>query len=265
MKRLLIALVLCVLLADHSFSQGMKLGEVIIISNSAVSSEVNGEEAGNYVSKLNTALSKSIPGASIYLLKADRGDRKGESLLVCSLPNEKNRKDLSENPFNDKIFSMENNSLKDFLQKPNAYTAYHMIGADKFKVRPSVSLLGIHYIKVKPKRSADFEKFVIDELHPTVGNVLPDMQLIYYKAVAGDNSGSYITVFALESTAARHKYWPEGAPETEELKAAFRPYHDVARRLEPYLVEGSYLAADSGGGAAIYESREWTDFVIISK
>jgi hypothetical protein len=91
------------------------------------------------------------------------------------------------------------------------------------------------------------------------------MQLIYYKAVAGDNSSSYITVFALESTAARHKYWPEGAPETEELKAAFRPYNEVARRLEPYLVEGSYLAADSGGGAAIYESREWTDFVIISK
>jgi hypothetical protein len=265
MKRLLITSFLCALLVNHSFSQRMKLGEVLIISNSPLNSEVNGEEAGSYISKMNAAFGKSIPSGSVYLFKADRGDRKGESLLVCTLPKEKDRKALSENLFTDKIFSAENKSLKSFLVKPNAYTEYRMIGAGKFKLRPSISLLGIHYIKVKPERSADFEEFVVEKLHPTVGNVLPDMQLIYYKAVAGENTGSYITIFALESTAARHKYWPEGEPETQELKAAFRPYNDVARRLEPLLVEESYLPADSGGGAAIYESREWTDFLIISK
>ncbi len=265
MKRTLLILTLFLLFVDQSFSQRMKMGEVIVISNSSVNSEVNGEQADEYVSKVNAALGKSIPESSVYLFKADRGDRKGESLLACSLPKEKNRKTLSKNVFTDKIFSSGNNSLRDFLSKPEAFTEYRLIGADKLKIRPSISLLGIHYIKVKPERSAEFEKFVVDKLHPTVGNVLPDMQLLYYKAVAGDNTGSYITVFALESTEARHKYWPEGAPETEVLKAAFRPYNDVAKSLEPYLVEESYLSPESGGGAAIYESREWTDFVITSK
>lgn len=265
MKRFHLVLIVYVMLINPSFSQRMKMGEVMVISNSSVNDEVNGEQADHFVGKVNAVLGKSIPESSVFLFQADRGDKKGESLLVCSFPKEKNRKSLSKNVFTDKIFTSGSRNLKDFLSKPDAYTEYRLIGADKLKILPSISLLGIHYIKVKPERSTEFEKFVVDKLHPTVGNILPDMQLLYYKAVAGDNTGSYITIFALESTDARHKYWPEGQPETEALKAAFRPYNDVAKGLEPYLVEGSYLLPETGGGAAIYESREWTDFVITSK
>ena len=100
----------------------------------------------------------------------------------------------------------------------------------------------------------------MEKLHPAVGQLLPDMQLLYYKAVAGENAGSYITIFAIESVAARDKYWPSGAPETELLKQAFRPLNGLAAELGSYLVEGSYLEP-KGGAAAYFESHEWTDFI----
>jgi len=166
-------------------------------------------------------LNKAVSQGSIYLFKADRGNRKGESLLVCSLLKAKDRKVLSKNPFADKLFSSGNNHLKDFLTKPAAYTEYRLVGAEKLTALPSAGILGIHYIKVKPDRSAEFDRFVAEKLNPTVGKILSDLQLLYYKAVDGDNVGTYITIFALASTEARDSYWPGGTSETKILKDAF--------------------------------------------
>jgi hypothetical protein len=141
-----------------------------------------------------------------------------------------------------------------------AYTEYQLIGADQFKSLPEIGILGIHYIKVKKEKAGDFEKFVKEKMHPAVGSILPDMHLLTYKAVGGENAGSYITIFAITSVEARDKYWPAGKPETPVLKEAFRPYKDLAQALSGYLVEGSYLEP-AGGAAAIFESREWTDFI----
>jgi len=149
----------------------------------------------------------------------------------------------------------------DFLDNTHVYTEYRLIGANKFTSLPVVDILGIHYIKVKKERSAEFEKFVIEKLHPAVGQVLPDMHLLYYKATAGDHVGTYITIFAITSVAARDKYWPAGAPETKILKDAFGPHQGLAKELGKYLVEGSYLEPSSGGAAAYFESKEWTDFI----
>jgi hypothetical protein len=167
-------------------------------------------------------------------------------------------------PFDESLNSTtntESKNLADFLKNPRAYTEYQLIGAENFKSLPVAGILGIHYIKVKPERSADFEKFVVDKLHPAVGKLFPDMQLLYYKAVAGDNKGDYITIFTIESVAARDKYWPAGAPETEVLKKGFLPLKGLAVQLGDYLVEGSYLKPESGGAAAYFESIKWTDFV----
>jgi hypothetical protein len=97
-------------------------------------------------------------------------------------------------------------------------------------------------------------------MHPAVGHLLPDMQLLTYKAVDGVGEGNYITVFAIASVAARDKYWPAGKPETDILKQAFMPHKELARNLSDYLVKGSYLEPP-GGAAAIFESHEWTDFI----
>ncbi len=240
-------------------AQHMKMGEVLFISNSEVKKDAKSFQ--QFLQQVNPTLEKK--NSKAYLFQADRGDRKGESLLVCSMQKEKDRKGLSKNPFTDKVFSAGGNSLANFIN-PDRYTEYHLIGGKEFPKLPAIDLLGIHYIKVKPERAAEFDQFVVEKLHPAVGHLLPDMQLLYYKATAGDNAGSYITIFAIQSTTARHRYWPEGEPETELVKEAFAPLNDLAKELSDYLVEGSYLLPESGGGAAYFESREWTDFVVIN-
>ena len=166
------------------------------------------------------------------LFLADRGDSKGKFLLVTSVIRAAYREALpSGSPFAENVLADANVNLKssaDFLSNPNAYTEYSLIGAEHFKSLPVAGILGIHYIKVKPERAADFEKLVIEKLHPAVGQLFPDMQLLYYKAVAGDNKGEYITIFTIKSVAARDKYWPSGAPETEALKKGFVPLKKLA-------------------------------------
>ena len=85
------------------------------------------------------------------------------------------------------------------------------------------------------------------------------MRILYYKDTA--TPGSYLALFAL-TRASRDKYWPKGA-DSDELRAAFAPLKPLAEQLRGYLIEGSYLA-DPKYAAAIFESREWTDFVLQS-
>jgi hypothetical protein len=182
-----------------------------------------------------TSNNDAKPDKGVHLFKADRGNKKGELLLASD--------------------------GKSTLTKKPKYTTYQLIGADKIQTNRPIGILGIHYIKVKPERSNEFEKFVVEKLHPAVGELLPDMQLLYYKATKGENTGSYVTIFGIESTGARDKYWPAGEPETEILKQAFQPLNDLAAELGTYLVDGSFL--EPGRGAAAYfESKEWTDFIL---
>jgi hypothetical protein len=242
--------------------QGMKLGEVLVVSTSAMKKNSNAEAFKSYInSDVTQKIKKSNPSVSIHVFHADRGKRKGELLLVFGAEKSSERESFSAgSPFRDEIIGTSGKKPSDFIGKTHTYTEYRLIGADKFKTRPDIGILGIHYIKVKKEKAAEFEKLVIEKLHPAVGNVLPDMHLMYYKAVAGDNIASYITIFAITSVDARHKYWPEGAPETQPLKDAFKPFEGLGKELSTYLVDGSYLEVGKGG-AAIFESKEWTDFI----
>ena len=242
--------------------QGMKLGEVVIVSTSALKPNVKGDAFKAFI---NTEAVKRIktsnPPMLVHAFQADRGKRKGDVLLVYGTDKPSARESFATgSPFRDEVLAASGKKPSDFIANTHKYTEYRLIGADKFKTRPDIGILGIHYIKVKKEKAAEFEKFVVDKLHPAVGNVLPDMHLMYYKAVAGDDAPSYITIFAITSVAARHKYWPEGAPETQPLKDAFKPHETLAKELASYLVEGSYLEVGKGG-AAIYESKEWTDYI----
>ena len=247
------ALSLLTIMAPYgvTHAQVMKMGEMIIVSNATLKKDVNpGTFQDFFTKEIAPSWNKSETGVSKYLFRADRGKRKGE-FLFASLPDQNIMSQGS--PFTDA-------RLAEYLSNPASYTGYQLIGAEKFNAMRSIGILGIHYIKVKPDRSKEFEKFVVEKLHPAVGELLPDMQLLYYKAVAGENAGSYITIFAIESTAARDKYWPLGAPETEILKQSFRPLNNLAVELGAYLVEGSYLEPGKGA-AAYFESKEWTDFI----
>lgn len=262
-----LSLLILMALSEMVYCQEMRMGEVIILSTSTLKKNVRPEVFQPYINKEIGSPDKNKREVSMHLFRADRGDRKGEFLLVCTADKVTNRKALpSGSLFAAKKSSNTNTDsggLSDLLTDPHSYIEYHLIGADKFKSLPVAGILGIHYIKVKPDRSKEFEKFVVEKLHPAVAHVLPDMQLLYYKAVAGNyqDTGAYITIFAIKSVAAREKYWPTGGPETEVLKQPFKSLKDLAVELGSYLVEGSYLKPESGGAAAYFESNEWTDFI----
>ena len=178
--------------------------------------------------------SKEKPGGAVqgHVLQADRGGRKGQYLVV---------------------------QTGGAVQANAASSEYRLLAPQKAGTLPDVDVLGIHYIKVRPDRREAFERFVADTLHPAVGNLRPDLRLLYYKAVSGPDAGSYITIIAL-TKASRDKYWPGGA-DSDDLRAAFKPVQPLTKELITYLVEGSALT-DPKFAAAVYESREWTDFVL---
>lgn len=253
-------------LSGMANSQGMKMAEVIMINSAGLKKEANPDSFRDWMKKeIIPSFNKKYPAASMHLFHADRGDKKGEWLLVTSTASVLARKTLPiGSPFADEVITADGAARKAavFLNNPGAYTGYQLVGAGNFKTLPVAGILGIHYIRVKPDRSKEFEKFVIEKLNPAVGRLLPDMQLLYYKAIEGDTDpGKYITIFTIESVAARDKYWPAGAPETEVLKKAFLPLKQLALELEAFLVEDSYLKPESGGAAAYFESVRWTDYL----
>jgi len=268
-KNILLLLVFTLINCSSStlLAQGIKMSERMIISHPVLKKDISPDAFQSYlVNNLSSAWNKVHPKESIHSFRADRGAGKDQFLIACGIKTTNSQPSLfKSNPFNDAALTKNKASkLADFISNPESFTEYRLIGANQFKSLPTAGILGIHYIQVKPDRAAEFEKFIIDKLHPAVGHLLPDMQLFYYKAVAGEPSlqadNTYITIFTIESPDARHKYWPAGAPETDILKQAFKPLNGLASELGSYLVEGSYLLPENGA-AAYFESRRWTDFI----
>jgi hypothetical protein len=176
-------------------------------------------------------------GANDHLVQADRGNRKGQFYRVWTGAVKTNTPAATDRA-----------------------TEYHLLSPDKAGALPDVDVLGVHFIKVLPERRDAFERFVRDTLHPAVANLRPDLRLLYYKAVRGTEAPGYILVFALTKQS-RDKYWPGGS-DSDALRAAFAPVRVHTKELSTYLVPDSALT-DEKFAAAIYESREWTDLVLV--
>ena len=72
--------------AEMLHAQGMKMGEVIIISNSGIRKGVKPEALQNWVNdEVASSWSRKYPGTSMHLFHADRGDSKGKFLLVTNV------------------------------------------------------------------------------------------------------------------------------------------------------------------------------------
>ena len=215
----------------------MKLSDVMLVQTIDAQADADARAVA--------ATRKSAPGWQQHLVRKDRGNRAGRYALVSMTDATTRRAATSAPPVADAV-------------------EYHRVGLDtpeRDKLNPltEVEVLGIHYIKVRPDRRDAFDRFVLERLHPTVGNLRPDLRLIYYKPVRGEDPGNYLTIFAL-TIASRDKYWPKGQ-DSDELKAAFKPMPPLAEELKTYLVDGSYATGDLA--AAVFESREWADWVLV--
>ena len=176
--------------------------------------------------------------ATGHWFQADRGSRKGQYLHVAA------------------------GTAKESGTPGPTTSEYQLVGAKTAGALPDVDVLGIHYLKVRPDRREAFEQFVAGTLNPAVANLRPDLRLLYYKAVRGPDAGSYITIFAL-TRESRDKYWPNGS-DSDVLRTAFAPVRTHTKELLTYLVDGSALT-DEKFAAAVYESRDWSDFVLVAR
>ncbi len=263
-------LALAFLLAPAADAQTMKLGEVLVVSDVSLKADADhdGYEA-YFVDEVAPAWNANAPGTELHLFRADRGAREGDYLRVWTT-DLAHRRDTYPAPGNGAPFDprllrdsgIDLDRHASYVSQQGSYTEYVLVEASPDL--PSVDILGIHNIAIKPGSEAAFERLVRDSINDALAGRTPGMHVIYYKGVRGDRAGQYIALYAIESVTDRIRYWPAGTPETEALKSAFRPLTPLARQLEPYLVEGSYLEAGSGAAAAIFESLDWTDFVHVA-
>jgi hypothetical protein len=240
----IIALVLA--LAAAAEARQMQMGEVLVFTAPALKPDADSKAFESHVAREIAARSKS--GARSHLLRADRGSRKGQYVVVTATT----ARQSGGSPVD----------FGTFVQNAGRRAEYQLIGAEQVGQLPTVEVLGIHSTRVPAERRDAFERFVREKVHPAVANLRPDLRILYYKPVGGDaDPNRYLAIFALTSVS-RDKYWPGGS-DSDELRAAFKPVQPLTKELRTYLVEGSYLA-DEKFAAAVYESRDWSDFVLVS-
>jgi hypothetical protein len=249
----------------------MRLGEALVFYIPEVRA---GADTKAFESHINghilPAWNKATPGMIARLVKKDRGNRQGQYMIVWTTDTIARHKQYvargGDLPFNAAIVAKAGGDfrpmLSSFVTGPGRFIEYELVAPQAAgSPLPEVDVLGLHYARVRPDRIAEFDKFVAATLHPAVGNLRPDLRLLYYKPLRGDDPGAYVTNFAL-TTASRDKYWPKGA-DSDVLRATFTPdIKKLAEELRTYLVEGAYNGTPTLA-AAVYEAKEWADWSIV--
>jgi hypothetical protein len=194
-------------------------------------------EAKTLADLSGVARTPQAAGAVAFLLRKDRGPHVGRYAVFVTMPG-------------GRAPAMAYTKLFPKL------SVFQLVAADGVGPLPSVDVLGVHYIKVRPDRVAGFENFVADKLNPAVANLRPDLRFLHYKESGGPN---YLTIIAI-TRASRDKYWPKGA-DSDELRAAFTPaVRALAEELKPFLVDGSWGV---NMVAQVYEAKEWADWFAV--
>jgi len=225
--------------------QTMKLGEVLVLSVQNVPADGDAKALENRVlNEVVPAASKTEPGWRFHVTRKDRGPHAGQYVLAWTA---------------DSKTAGGRSVAPKGLPAGSAFQTYQLVGPDKVGPLPEVDVLAVHFHKVQPARRAEFDQFITNKLHSAVGNLRPDLRLLYYKPVGGNDPGGYITVFAL-TKASRDKYWPNGS-DSEDLKTAIKAAQALTEELKTYLVEGSYATGNLA--AAVYESKDWGDWVVV--
>ena len=162
----------------------MKLGEVLLFSVRDLKPGIDPTAFEPLLSAL--AASQSKPDVPVHLFRADRGSRKGQYVLVSTIDRLSKRR----------ARATDQTAQGDAVE-------YQLVAPEKVGPLPEVDVLGLHYTKVRPDRVEAFDRFVSEKLHPAVGNLRPDLRILYYKAVRGADAGSYIALVRAHQSLAR--------------------------------------------------------------
>jgi len=258
---------LSVVFAAAAPAQTLKLGEVLVFHAPDLKADADPRAFEAYFAdQVAAPWKRNAPGMDVALARRDRGNRPGQYLLVWTTDTKERHRSYAsvsgDFPFSSSLLAAVGDfrpGLASFLQGSGRYVEYHLVGTAAAGALPEAEVLGLHYARVRPERREAFDRFVVEKIYAAVGNLRPDLRLLYYKPVRGEEPGHYVTVFAL-SKASRDKYWPNGQ-DSDDLRAAFdESVTALTGELRTYLVEGSY--ATGALAAAVFESREWADWVV---
>lgn len=251
-------------------AQTMRLGQVLVfhIPDIRPGADVKAFEA-HVTGHVIPAWNKAAPGMTATLVRKDRGNRQGQYMIVWTTDTATRHKEYASTsgdfPFAPALVAKAGDfrpTLAPYVSGPGRYVQYELVAPlAAGSPLPEVDVLGLHYARVRPDRLEAFDRFIADRLHPAVGNLRPDLRLLYYRPVRGEEPGGYVTVFAL-TQASRDKYWPKGA-DSEVLKSTFTPaITGLTTELRTYLVEGAYATGNLA--AAVYEAKEWADWAFVA-
>jgi hypothetical protein len=272
MRRVALAVAAALLFAlpSDTKAQTMRLGQVMVFYIPEVR---QGADTKAFESHLNGHIlpmwNKATPGMVARLVRKDRGNRAGQYMVVWTTDTVTRHKEYAsasgDFPFSAAIAAKAGGDFRPMLASyvtGGKFVEYHLVAPETLKAPlPEVDVLGLHYTRVRPDRREAFDKFVADKLHPAVGNLQPDLRLLYYRPVRGEEAGAYVTNFAL-TEGSRDKYWPKGA-DSDVLRTTFSPaIKALAEELRGYLVEGAYNG-NPKLAAAVYEAKEWADWVVV--
>ena len=267
MKRIIAGTAALLVGISTAQAQKIKLGEALVFQELDLKPDADAKVFETRVlNELAPAWKMNAPGMELHLGRKDRGNHKGGRYLLAyttdTLARHKSYASATAEgyPFNATLLAKSGDAgtgLTPFVSSHGKYFEFHLVAPEKVGAMPEVEVLGIHYIKVRPDRREAFDRCIAEKLHPTVGNLRPDLRLLYYRPVRGTDPGNYLTLFAL-TIASRDKWWPNGK-DSDDLKAAFKPVQALTEELKTYLVEGSYATGNLA--AAVFESREWADWV----
>lgn len=179
-----------------------------------------------------------VEGADALLFKADRGDRRGEYLLIENFESMEARARYfpqEEGPFPAwdevmEIWTQEYGSRFEGLDMENEDWAgdYVLLGEAAWEVPPAIELLGIHHFPVKEGMNEAFERFVVDEWMPNAR--VGEGWVLVFKADRGRDRGGYVLVYVPDSVEIRDRYWP-GGQDSEEAIRAFAPVAGLWDRM----------------------------------
>jgi hypothetical protein len=267
------ALVIALLFVAHGIAEGqsIRLGEVLVVHIPEIGAGADTKAFEERVTReVLPAWNNAAPGLTASLVRKDRGPRRGQYMIVWTTDTiERHKAYVSPSgalPFAEALVAKAGDFravMAPYVSGPGRYVQYELVAPEAAGAPlPEVDVLGLHHARVRPERREAFDGFVNEKVHPAVGNLRPDLRLLYYRPVRGEEAGAYVTVFAL-TQASRDKYWPKGR-DSDVLKAAFAPaITRLATELQGYLVEGTYATGELA--AAVFESKEWADWVVVAK
>src|SRR5688572_30459699 len=150
MIKALLLLLVQLLISEIGCTQGMKIGNTLVLSHPTLNKNVNPETFQTFITnEILPIINGERQGPTYHLFKADRGHQKGEFLLVGETEKIEEAKGIyAESPFN-RIKLNGSKHFRDFVSNPDAFTEYQLIGWDRIKSLPKAGILGIHSIQVK--------------------------------------------------------------------------------------------------------------------